>query len=100
MGAEIGGAKALKKSERILSLMEACQAKDVEIKRLGKLVDELLNENKAFKRAVEKWEKENEVYRKHWLDLCDKIIAENDKDGMRRLVVSRADAIEMKKIFE
>lgn len=63
MGAEIGGAKALKKSERILSLMEACQAKDKEIKRLESLTDELLNENKAFKRAVARWEKEqNENY--------------------------------------
>ncbi len=58
MGVEIGCSKALNKSERILSLMETCQIKDKEIKRLNKLVDELLNENKSFKKAIANWRAE------------------------------------------
>lgn len=45
-------------------------------------------------------EAEKEIYRKHWLDLCDKIIAEIDKDGWCRLSMTREKAMEMKSIFE
>ena len=34
--------------------------KNKEIARLNRLVDELLNENKAYKRVIEKWENEDE----------------------------------------
>ncbi|MDF2985775.1 MAG: hypothetical protein K0R50_1285 [Eubacterium sp.] len=43
---------------------------------------------------------EKEVYRKYWLELCDKILAEIDKDGWCRLSMTREEALEMKKIFE
>lgn len=34
--------------------------KDKEISRLNKLVDELMNENKSYKKVIEKWRKEDE----------------------------------------
>jgi len=43
---------------------------------------------------------EKEVYKKHWLDLCDKIIAEIDKDGWYRLVMTRDEVVKMKALFE
>lgn len=33
--------------------------KDKEISRLKKLVDELLNENKGYKKVIEKWREED-----------------------------------------
>lgn len=44
--------------------------------------------------------KQKQIYKKHWLDLCDKILAEFDKDGWCRLVMTREKALEMKNIFE
>lgn len=43
---------------------------------------------------------EKEVYRKHWLDLCDRILAEIDKDGWCRLSMTKEEAMKMKSIFE
>lgn len=42
----------------------------------------------------------NEVYRKHWLDLCDGILAEIDKDGWCRLSMTSDDAVRMKGLLE
>lgn len=51
-------------------------------------------------KTIERLIAEKEIYRKHWLDLCDKIIAEIDKDGWCRLSMTKDEAFKMKKIFE
>lgn len=49
---------------------------------------------------IETLRAEKEIYRKYWLELCEKILNELDKDGWCRLSMTREEAIEMKKIFE
>lgn len=41
-----------------------------------------------------------EIYRKYWFELCNSILAELDKDGWCRLVVTREEALEMIQLFE
>ena len=53
----------MKTIDRLYTVIEnqkmEIEDKNKEIARLNKLVDELLNENKAYKRVIEKWEKED-----------------------------------------
>lgn len=53
----------MKTIDRIYTVIEnqkmEIEDKNKEIARLNKLVDELLNENKEYKRVIEKWEKED-----------------------------------------
>lgn len=58
------GGKIMKTIDKLHTVIEnqnmEIEDKDKEIARLNKLVDELLNENKAYKRVIEKWENEDE----------------------------------------
>lgn len=49
---------------------------------------------------AEQLREEKQVYKEHWIDLANKIIAEIDKDGWCRLSMTKEEALEMKKIFE
>ena len=42
----------------------------------------------------------SEIYKQHWIILCDEIISEVDKDGWCRLVVTKEEALKMKEYFD
>lgn len=53
-----------------------------------------------YKKCYDEIKAKNEVYRKYWLELCDKILNEIDKDGWCRLIMTKEKAKEMREIFK
>lgn len=50
--------------------------------------------------AIKNSETINEIYKKHWLNLCNQILVEIDEDGWCRLVITKENALKMKIQFE
>ncbi|HZK26720.1 MAG TPA: hypothetical protein VFD00_04165 [Thermoclostridium sp.] len=54
----------------------------------------------TLQRKLDIVRQKNEIYKTHWVDLCNKILYELEEDGWCRLSITKDEALKMRSFFD